>query len=296
MNIETIGTRGVVFSFDDLSTPDYECLTNIYAIVGEKNIYLCDTFLGPAYMKEVKQYLYDNYPNNPFIIFNSHYHWDHIWGNCAFPDSKIIAHELCLEKIQETGKTDLEKYKKFQKGKIKLIEPNLLFKKILLFEEEHIKIFHTPGHSIDSSSLFDLKDKILFAGDSLERPIPYIRSDMESVKQYINSLEKYTQLEINQIVPGHGPVSDSSILDDNLAYLRSFPELNEKIDLNKKGKSFYLVHLNNLQTLAKSTEESKNLEAALNYYQLLLDVGIETSLLKNESKEKIREKITQLKK
>ena len=203
MEITHVGTRGVVFTFDDLSSPNYKCPTNVYAINTGTSFIICDTFLGPASMKEVKAYLEEKYGEKEYIIFNSHSHWDHHWGNSAFPNSKIIAHELCMEDMRKNAEDELERNAKYKRGKITITYPNLLFKNSLDFDEEKISLFHSPGHTPDSCSCYDFEDKILFAADNLEEPIPYINSNLEELATYIATLKKYQSMEDH--VPVTGP-------------------------------------------------------------------------------------------
>lgn len=272
MKIEHVGKRGIVFTFDDLSTPEYESPTNVYVINADKNFYICDTFLGPASMKGVKSYLKENFSEKSFIVFNSHSHWDHHWGNCAFPNSKIIAHELCLEKIQLDAQKELERNKKYIRGNVVITPPNLLFKHNLNFEEDGIKLFHTPGHTDDSSSCYDAKDNILFAADNIEEPIPYLNSTLEGLKIYVGSLEKYLEMKAEVVIPGHGKISDDKLVEENLQYIKSFPELEEPINVEKNGLAFYKVHFSNLNIVGNKEVENGDKETALRLYNKMLDV------------------------
>ncbi len=294
MEITHIGNRGMVFTFDDLSSSDYACPTNVYVIHTGKSFFICDTFLGPASMKEVKEYLEKECGEKEYIIFNSHSHWDHHWGNSAFPKSKIIAHELCMEDMRENAESILEKNAKFKRGKVTITYPNLLFKNNLNFDEEQILIFHSPGHTLDSSSCYDSADKVLFVGDNLEEPIPYINSNLEGLKVYIESLKYYASLDIDAIVPGHGQVSDKSLLEANLHYLENFPNLAELIDIEKQGKSFYIVHLANLNRLATIYADEKNNLEALKYFKLLLEINEQVNLYEDESIKTINQRIKDL--
>jgi len=71
--------------------------------------------------------------------------------------------------------------------------------KIQLGDEDAI-IIHTPGHSQDSICIYALQSKVLFSGDT---PL-FIKSHTSSfTKDYLDSLEKLTKLDINKIYPGH---------------------------------------------------------------------------------------------
>ena len=283
-----------MFTFDDLSSPDYECPTNIYVINANKTFYVCDTYLGPDIMKMVKKYLKETFGEKPYVVFNSHADWDHHWGNCAFPNSKIIAHELCKELINKEAEKQLELNKKYQKGKIIITPPNLLFKHNLNLDEDGIKLFHSPGHSVDSSSCYDVIDKVLFAGDTLEKPIPYFPRTLDLLKKYPETIKKYTELEIDTIIPGHGPISDISLLNENKEYIDGFPELTQPIDVSKFGKSFYMVHISNLNSAANLLVEADKKDEAKEYWEKALKIAEQTKAIREESIQRIKEKINNL--
>ncbi len=296
MEITHVGKRGIVFTFDDLSSPGYACPTNVYVVYTGKSFFICDTFLGPASMKSVKEYLEEKYGEKEYVVFNSHSHWDHHWGNSAFLKAKIIAHELCMEDMRENAEGILKKKAKFKRGKVVITYPNLLFKNNLNFDEEQIQIFHSPGHTLDSSSCYDSEDKVLFAGDNLEEPIPYINSNLEGLKEYIETLKYYSSLDIEVIIPGHGQVSDKSLLEANLHYLENLPNLVEPIDIEKHGKAFYIVHLGNLNKLAKIYAEEKNNKEAIKFFKLLLKINDQVKLYEEDSIKAINQRIKDLEK
>ena len=99
MAIRQMGERGFLYTFDDD--------ISVYLIAGSKGTIICDTHLGPASMEEVRDFLVSRNEPDPVMVFNSHSDWDHIWGNCAFPGSCIIAHETCRQRMLERGAFDL---------------------------------------------------------------------------------------------------------------------------------------------------------------------------------------------
>ena len=61
LNIIKVHNRGILFTFEELNTPPFNCVTNVYVIVSKNKYYICDTYLGPSYMKKIKQYLESSY-------------------------------------------------------------------------------------------------------------------------------------------------------------------------------------------------------------------------------------------
>jgi len=295
MKTTTVGKRGVVFSFDDFSTDTYFCPTNVYVINGNKHIFICDTFLGPESMSGVKKYIQQNFGDKPIIIFNSHYDYDHHWGNCAFESEMILSHKLCKETIAKQGESDLEKFKKWLRGEVKIVLPTVVFDQDYNFQDEGVLFFHSPGHTVDSSSCYDGWDKILFVGDNIEEPIPYIRSNMVGVHKYITSLENYLKFDFDTLIVGHGSIASKELLQQNLDYLKAFPNLVAQVDLEKNGITFYKTHLQNLSTLAEELVKDGDFKGAISYNQEFIDLGLKYNLIEKETKDRFEEKINEIK-
>ena len=244
MNIEKISNRGLLFSFEELNQPPFYCTTNVYIIVCKKNYYVCDTYLGPYFMKKIKLYLESNYGVKEYIVFNSHNHWDHIWGNCEFSNSKILSHEKCKELILENGEEDLEYHKKqFAKDEIIITLPNVTFKNKIVFDEDGVEFFFSPGHSEDSSSCFDFKDRTLFVGDNIDDPIPSFFC-WSKLEKYKSTLEHYLSYNPERVIQSHGVVMNSDIIMQNINYLDDLIKGNE---LNFESDEVNEKHKNNIE-------------------------------------------------
>jgi glyoxylase-like metal-dependent hydrolase (beta-lactamase superfamily II) len=74
-----------------------------------------------------------------------------------------------------------------------------------------LKVIHTPGHSRGHICLYDEDRKILFSGDQvLGSGTPYVGKWPDGsngdMSDYINSLRKLKELDMNLILSSHGPV------------------------------------------------------------------------------------------
>ena len=92
--------------------------------------------------------------------------------------------------------------------------PNLVFDQKLYFPEDKIKLFYTPGHTIDSISVFDERDKVLNAGDNIgdtiKEIVPSIRYEKDA---YIKSLQKYKELDVVACISGHNDILGKDVFD-----------------------------------------------------------------------------------
>ena len=216
MDVETVGTRGTLFTFFELD--GYP--TSVYCIDGKTHSFLCDTFLGSDPMKRVCRYLFSAMGKKPVVVFNSHYHWDHIWGNCAFPSSPIIAHARCRERVLRDGAKELKEYEKYVQGSVTVLPPSITFTEQLCYPEEGIEFFYSPGHTECSASCYDTEEDVVFVGDNVERPIPYLLST--DLERYRTTLEAYLEIDPHTYVLGHGKPADRSLVEETLAYVEAF--------------------------------------------------------------------------
>ena len=259
MKIEQVEKRGVVFTFEEPIT------ANVYVIIGNEFVFILDTFCGPASMERVKQFLKeDGQDDKRVVVFNSHADWDHIWGNCTFKSSIIIAHEKGRERIRKEGEETLARLAHYKTGEVVLVPANLSFEKRIVFEGEGVEFYYTPGHTMDSASCYDSKDKILFVGDNIETPIPYV-NNLE-FETYVATLDEYLKRDSTAIITGHDAVQrNDKLIRENREYLAHFSKWD--VDMEKMDEQSRWQHLTNLSTIAEMVASSVARKTALEHYQ-----------------------------
>lgn len=258
MNIKRVGTRGYLATFDK------PYLTNVYVINGSEHVFVCDTFLGPKPMQNLLSSLRKLHViNKPVVVFNSHHHYDHVWGNMHFPSSMILAHMDCRKRMEQTGKKDLVEFNQHAQGQVTVALPNVVFTDRVVFSDEQVEFFHSPGHTSDSSSCFDEIDKILFVGDNVESAIPYLNEP--NLDSYESTLASYANTEWNSLVAGHDPlITDRSLLTRNLAYVKGFRD--HAADLNDIASGDLSRHFTNLLTVCQVLVSQGKRSEAERYY------------------------------
>lgn len=261
MSSHRTGTRGVLVPFDD---PYY---TNVYMIFGDEHVFILDTFLGNDSMKIVNRLIEnEGCKGIPIVVFNSHADYDHYWGNGAFKDALIVGHERCYQRIISEGEASLVKYADHQRGKIELLPPTHTFQEILKFEDEEVTFFHTPGHTLDSSSCFDERDGILFVGDNIESPIPYLNH--ANFDQYIQHLDSYLEISWKFLLTGHDPIMDKpDLIKRNIDYLQRFRDWN--LDLDSFSVAELRRHEYNLNKIKDELMKSEHKHAVLKHLEEL---------------------------
>lgn len=252
MRIDKIGRRGTLITFEGDDSP-MRYPTSVYIINGSKHVFICDTHVGPRTMGIVKEYISKNMKdaeNKKLIIFNTHSDYDHIWGNCAFKNETIIAHELCRAELVEKGMMAMKTCAQYMDGEVELTLPNVTFSERMCFEEDGVEFIYAPGHTVDSANCFDKIDNVIFAGDLIEIPIPYTAYHRLDI--FIETLNKIKYSKANIVVTGHSGVVNEQIIDENIEYIK---DLMENKDMHFTDKSAEYVHGNNLNSLIISKYE-----------------------------------------
>jgi len=211
-------------TFDGTSSP-FDCPTAVCWVEGAERLYLVDTHTGTASMESVKLVATDRFgAGRPVVVLNTHSDWDHVWGNGAFPDALVVAHERCYEYMADDGRWHhaLEAWGSARHGDVDRRLPTVTFGDRIGFPGDGLVFFHSPGHTADSSSLWDERDGVLFVGDNLERPLPYLQS--HDLAAYLATLCAYVDLAPRHIVTSHSGTVDLALLQTTRAYLEGLAD------------------------------------------------------------------------
>lgn len=182
----------------------------------DRRCYLIDTGCGPLDMLSVQEAV--RRAGKPLVVVNTHFHWDHVWGNCMFPEAPVVAHERCRRRMREEWTPQVEQNRRMMAGDATLRLPDVCFNDRLSFPEDGILLFHTPGHTDDSISVWDTERRLLIAGDNLERPLVYVEDpDLDA---YRRTLAAYIALDAKTILAAHAWPLDGTDIRMTDGYLR----------------------------------------------------------------------------
>ena len=211
-------------------------------------------------MEPVKKLAQQRWGETPIVVFNSHSDWDHVWGNSTFGQNLIVAHEKTYEHMADDGRWSyaLKAWGKAKNGLIEKQLPHLTFSKRLSFPQDDLQLFYTPGHTVDSSSLWDNREGVLFVGDNLELPLPYLQS--HDFSSYRETLRLYLDLEPKTIVTSHSGIVDLELVKITLDYVEKVEEAFNKgklLQLDDHDEETQALHQSNLQSLVISRVEER---------------------------------------
>ena len=258
-NLEEVADKIYVhFGFqEDANKINKGDISNIGFIVGDKSILVIDTggtpSIGEALYKKINDI--SDLPISYVVI--THSHPDHYFGTNVFINESIdiIGHSKLQRSLDanfefyknlqlvNTRDQSVKEFKNFKITKFVNVDKNLTID----LGNRIVEIKAWPsGHTDNDLSIFDKKTKTLWTENIFIRRTPSIRA---SVKGWKKNLEETSKMDINLIIPGHGPVKKKNeALKPMLSYF------NRLIDNTRK------FHKNNL-SLSKAIETfpSKNL-------------------------------------
>lgn len=208
MKVRQIKGRNYLFSHENIKEWDL----HLHLIMGERFNFLIDTGLGSQSVEPIKAHLSGS--KKQLIIINTHYHWDHVWGNGAFENPVIVSHSLCRKVLEDKWEDMIAKSSRYLYGEVKKVLPNLLFEGQLWFPEDRVRVFYTPGHTADSISVLDEREGILNIGDNIGDTPEEILPGLECEKElYIETLNLYRSLDFDTCLSGHNQVMGREFID-----------------------------------------------------------------------------------
>ncbi len=164
-------------------------------------------------------------------MVNTHHHLDHSLGNSEFVKlgAVVIAQENCRKEAQKDADTIIKRALGYGftaealEGTI-IVLPSLTFTDKMTIElgDRTVELIYPgPSHTNGSCVVLIPDAKVLFAGDALFTNFHPNMRDAD-VDSWIKVLDSISALDVQKIIPGHGPVSSKQDVADMKQYLVVF--------------------------------------------------------------------------
>jgi glyoxylase-like metal-dependent hydrolase (beta-lactamase superfamily II) len=200
------------------------------AVITPDGAILVDTLVFPFEAREIRQFLEVRLNCPVRYVVNTHYHADHTYGSCFFPEALVVSHDLCRQILDTRGRESLAAAQAttthLEEVTVRL--PTIVFDQGEMFlhlGNKTLKMWHTPGHSPDSIVCLVEEDRVLFAADTI-MPIPYFIDG--SYDDFIATLKSLQGQGFENVVQGHGEVilrgEVEATIQDNLRYFEALRE------------------------------------------------------------------------
>jgi cyclase len=151
-----------------------------------------------------------------------------------FNDLEIVSQKRLYEKMETNLRNEwapanlenmLETYKRETPDRwwlfegLEIVLPTITFKDSWSIGD--LDFISMPGHTDCSSVVYVKDDKTLFAGDLLfVKRFPWAGDSTTNPDQWIDSFQRILAMDVEKIVPGHGPLCDLDEVEKQLAWMK----------------------------------------------------------------------------
>jgi len=234
---------------DNVYVENKTSICNTSIVVTKEGVVVIDTPMVPANAKKLAAEIAKFGPVR--YVINSEPHSDHIAGNCYFGGT-VVAHEGTRRAILAARVDDikgmlqwtapdslpLDKAFRFRPPDITLSE------RLTLYLGEHtFQLISMPGHTPYNLAVYVPEERVVFASDNVNLGTPVFRDSLPC--EWLESLKRYQQLDVDKVVPGHGEVAGKDcfaqmsslvqswidVVADAIAKGMSLEEAQEKVPL-----------------------------------------------------------------
>lgn len=175
-----------------------------YVIYRGTKAVVYDTNVYPDQALWIRRYMEQEKGVTEFTVVTSHWHLDHIAGNCHFKDAHIIATQRCRQEMAAV-KEKVEQGAFWGPPAIEVVLPDITFddKAVVYLDDIEIQLHRFHIHTPDSIIAYLPQEKLVLCGDMLEDTLPFVLS-IEEVELQKNELNRLKEIDADVFYPDHG--------------------------------------------------------------------------------------------
>ena len=180
-------------------------------------------------------------------LINTHMHADHTNGNQYIEGAEIVGHELCRQEMLEAEAARIAAQSERGPGdrgrrpawiqdewweelaEVRSTPPTTTYgdRMTLHYGDTEVQLLHHgPAHTLGDTLVYFPQSKTLFSGDlAFFYATPLCRGDMAN---WVKICDLIAGMDIERIIPGHGPLGGKRELEDMREYLAFMVEETRK--------------------------------------------------------------------
>lgn len=194
-------------------------------VIGEENVLVIDALSAPFHAKAFIEAI-RKITDKPFRhLINTHHHGDHVNGNQYFPSAEVVSHPYCREEVLLTvsGPPLWAKREGWADGteerKIVPAHTTIDGKATYYYGKNVVEVLPMlPAHTYGDLVVYLPQHKVMFAGDiGFFYVAPFCQNAHPS--NWIEICKRIEAMDVETIVPGHGPIGGKAELADMRGYL-----------------------------------------------------------------------------
>jgi glyoxylase-like metal-dependent hydrolase (beta-lactamase superfamily II) len=215
----------------------------IGAVIGDGEVLVVDARSTPSHAREVLAELRAITSAPVTAVVDTHWHWDHAFGNAAMRPAAIWGHvrtrtRLVAEGVTARDTTAAAHPEIADELRALVIDPpENVFEASAIVElgGRRIELVHPGLGHTDADVVVHVPDaRVLFAGDLLEEGAPPWFGDGWPI-DWPRTVERLIPLADGAVVPGHGAVGGETFVRNQLAALEENASLARRVERGEIG-------------------------------------------------------------
>ena len=162
-------------------------------------------------------------------VVDTHYHWDHTWGNSVLADAgaTIVCSQDCADELRTKGKREWERNPttgEYSLASYRMEQPAIAFGDFLAFDDGQRRLELRkmgPAHTIGDAVAYLPHEEIVFTGDlCVNWKSGNNLGDRDAdLQNWVRALNQMTTWKVKTVVPGHGAPGTPQTLRAQSAFI-----------------------------------------------------------------------------
>ncbi len=213
------------------ASPAHSFAANAGIVIGRDGVLVVDTLISA---KEGARFLADirKVTDKPIkYVVNTHTHLDHAFGNCVFAKvgATVISHTADRKMLERIGAGTLKNIANYglkaeDMAGTEIVYPSLAFSDRMQIDlgDETVELLRVaPSHTEGSIVVSVPSRKLIFSGDILFTDFHPFMADGD-LAGWTTTIDALLLMDVEKIIPGHGPLSTKKDLKEMKEYLLLF--------------------------------------------------------------------------
>lgn len=234
------GVYGLHYEFFDL---------NVGVVVGGESVLVVDTRASHRQAREIRDDVGRITALPVEWVVNTHYHWDHTWGNWEFRTSELWGHETCRRRLVDHGEADkasvLDRVPgslpdeelaligmtsaeyRAELSQVVIVPPSKVFDRTASIDigGRNVELsYFGRGHTNSDIVITLSNSDVVFAGDLIEEGFPPVYRNAYPI-EWPATLRSVSEVGARVAVPGHGRAVSAAFVAGQLEEITRVAEL-----------------------------------------------------------------------
>ncbi len=201
----------------------------IGVILGGRDVVVIDTRSTPVQAREIVDAVRELTSDPVSIVIDTHWHWDHTFGNRTFRPATIWGHARVPSRLLGQGPGVIDRVAAEMPAlaedirTVELDPPDRTFDEQATVEagDRELRLSYLGRGHTDTDIVIEVAGaNVLFAGDLLEEGATPSFGDSYPL-EWPDAVERLLPLATGAVVPGHGAVGDLAFVEQQLAEFRA---------------------------------------------------------------------------